>query len=170
MQKMTKNIIILDGYNVIHRIPELQQFLNQDLATARTQLFRFCSNWLATRRDFGLFYIVFDGQSGVVGNDYQPGAGIRTVYTNTGETADTRILTMIEELSSTATITVVSDDNFVRTHSHALDAIIMSASDFFATPTANRSARQQNHANEKKLTPKQIKDINASLKDEWNIE
>ncbi len=167
---MTENIIILDGYNVIHRIPELQQFLNKDLATARTQLFRFCSSWLATRRDFGLFYIVFDGQSGVVGNDYQPGTGIRTIYTNTGETADTRILTMIDELSATAAITVVSDDNFVKTHSRAREATIMSASNFFTTPTANRSARQQRHSNEKNLTPKQIKDINASLKNEWNIE
>lgn len=170
MSKMSKNIIILDGYNVIHKIPDLARLLEKDLATARDGLFRFCSSWLSTRNDVWLFYIVFDGQSSIVDSTYQPARGIRPVFTKTGEQADTRILEIIKERKNDCRITVVSDDNFVKNHSRGLDVAIMSVSDFFSIPTAKRSKKTNKHTCDKQLTPKQINDINQSLKDEWNIE
>lgn len=171
---MKKNIIIIDGYNVIHRVPDLERLLDRGLETAREGLFRFCSSWLATRKDVWLFYIVFDGQSDVLGDERQPAPGIRAVYTRTGEQADTRIIQIVDERKKDFIVTVVSDDNFVRNHSSDLAVKVMSSSDFFNLPTARGRGRGRNqHAgggDDKNLTPREVKNINDSLKDAWGIE
>ena len=170
MNKKRKKIIVLDGYNIIHQVPELERHLATSLEKGREALCRFCSNWMATRKDVWLFYIVFDGQSGIAEHDYQPGPGIRAIYTETGEKADTRIIHIVEEQNNISNITVVSDDNFVRRHSRDLGAELMSAAAFFDTPaTPHLPAGRAELDNDKKLTSKQKKDINESLKQEWGI-
>ncbi|OVE75680.1 hypothetical protein BVX97_03855 [bacterium E08(2017)] len=172
MSKTNKKIIILDGYNIIHRIPEFERLLDTSLEAARERLYRFCANWMSTRKDVYLFYIVFDGQTGLTEGSHQPSPGIRTVFTNTGEKADTRIVDITEERINDAKVAVVSDDNFVRNKCHLLDAEIISVDSFISLPGAAARLRQQKDppANDKKLHPRQQKMINDDLKREWGIE
>lgn len=169
---MKKNIIILDGYNIIHQIPELEKFLDQDLAKARDGLSRLCRNWLASRKDIWLFYIVFDGSSDVPNNETQSARDIRIIYTKTNETADTRILDILEERKNDCNATIVSEDNFVKRQSRLLGAKIMSVSSFAATAAgkSRNAVRSMKYSGKNDLTPSQQKDINDSLKKHWGLD
>lgn len=163
--------MIIDGYNVIHRVPHLKTLLNNSLESARTGLFRYCTNWHENRKDIWIFYVVFDGSSNVQGYSHQPALGVRVVYTKTNETADTRILELINERIHDCKITVVSDDNFVKRHSRLLNAKIMSTTEFAGViPKMKNAPHRQANVSEKKLTPSEEKQINDSLRQSWNID
>jgi len=54
--------LILDGYNVIHAVPELARHLDRSLQSAREALVRLCQAYRARRGDIGRLYVVFDGR------------------------------------------------------------------------------------------------------------
>jgi len=58
---------VVDGYNVIHRVGRFKQQMERSLEAGRIALLRYCSEWRARRRDVDQFYVVFDGDSSVVG-------------------------------------------------------------------------------------------------------
>ena len=89
---MQKRIIIIDGYNVVHRIPRWAEQLDASLERGREALLIYCRRWMQTRGDVWLFVVVFDGDSEVTAAHSSAGPGVRVLYTQTGETADDRIL------------------------------------------------------------------------------
>jgi len=142
---MKKKIMIIDGYNVIHRIPELSKRLSNSLESAREGLISYCKKWRMTRRDISECYVVFDGDSSVLGARSQVARGIRVVCTKTKESADDRILNLIEQGHGTGEYVVVSDDNKVCQGSRRLDAKVISVSEFYGTLTTKRSWSRRYH-------------------------
>ena len=64
--------LILDGYHVIHAVPELARHLDRSLQSAREALVRLCRAYRARRGDIGRLYEVFN-------NARAFGAGVMSV-------------------------------------------------------------------------------------------
>ena len=103
--------LILDGYNVIHKIPSLRNHLKRSLEEARKAL----ANFIITRAssyDKSSISIVFDGRDGII-NTGSVLSGIKCIYTKTRQEADDLIISLIRNSPNPRNITVISDDNYV---------------------------------------------------------
>jgi uncharacterized protein len=150
-------ILVLDGYNVLHREPSLKAHFERGLEAARAALVRFCQAWMASRGDVRQFWVVFDGAG--YGFDGSGGGanGVRVLYSETGETADERIVALVEELRRYSACTVVSDDREVARQSRALGAEILTVGDFCRVPQARGgSGRQRRRTSEADAQEKEL--------------
>ncbi len=185
---MQKRIFIIDGYNVIHRVARLERHLQTSLERAREALLAYCRRWMQTRGDVWLFYVVFDGDSAVMSSQSSSGSGIRVVYTQTGETADDRILEIVREFGTGCTYTVVSDDRYVFGNAKRMSSDVMSADAFASVLSAKTedASPQRKHRGQGshlsgdvdrtcgdnaagKISVHDAKIITDSLRREWNV-
>ena len=135
-------LYILDAYNVIHKVPELEACLNRGLRQARDALVMFCQHLLAKRRDIHQIIIVFDGRTEFHHLPREQTPKIRIEYSDTEEKADERIVKILEEHEAVAGKAVVSDDNFVRNQARAYRTRITSVAEFNAMLKKFPSSRQ----------------------------
>jgi predicted RNA-binding protein with PIN domain len=138
---MTRQIMVLDAYNILHRCPRWVALLEQSLEQAREQLLGYCRRWMAERGDVWLFCVVFDGDSGVSGGLRSAGGGIRVFFSKSGQTADDRLLAIVNEFGPQFTYTVVSDDRYVRDKARLLGAAVLSCQAFSTTLHEVEAAR-----------------------------
>ena len=130
--------IILDGYNVIHGIPELLAKLDKSLQDARTALAMHMSTWKWKNR-YSEILIIFDGQDGVAERPFNTKlCGIDCAFARTKEKADNLIVSIVRSAKDASKITVVSDDNYVRNNCRALGAEVEHAS-FLQSPPKKRA-------------------------------
>lgn len=164
-------IIILDAYNVVHRVPEFKKCLDVSLERGRKVLVSFCKEWLSVRRDVEQFWLVFDGQGMPGGEGAQGGRGVRVMYSAGGETADERILHLIEEVGRYSSFVVVSDDAAVARGARVLNAETMSVMSFYGTLRKGRRQRgsESEGSADKDLSPEEKHSITESLKREWGL-
>ncbi len=166
-----KRIMVLDGYNIIHRLPTLEGHLNRSLQSARTALVGYCTRWLAERKDVHMFYVVFDGNSETAGWSADGAAGVRAVFSEKGETADERILAIVRAQDRKQRYTVVSDDRYVRDNARSCSSEVLSAQEFYEilTMKKRRSAAAGLRAGGTKtgLTDGQEHEITDSLRRVW---
>jgi predicted RNA-binding protein with PIN domain len=176
-EQMRKTIYILDGYNLIHRVPRWREKFDISLEQGRNALLGYCRRWVQTRGDVWLFYVVFDGDSAVMASHSSAGPGIRVVYSRTGETADDRILEIVHEFGEKCRYVVVSDDNYVARNARGLDAETMAADTFAAvlnaksskTCSKRRGISQNDFGENDKPDGQTAKSITESLMREWNV-
>jgi predicted RNA-binding protein with PIN domain len=162
---------VLFRSNIIHRVPELSARLNSSLEASRTSLITCCLNWLAARKDVSGFIVVFDGDSSVLGDKAQSKAGVRVVYTDTGESADSRIIGLVGEYAGTHECVVVSDDQAVVTGTRAGGGSVMTAGEFagILTRSARRAQGRPGEIGKNGLSPAMEREISERLKLEWGI-
>ena len=169
---MRKTIYIIDGYNVIHRVPRLRNTLARGLEPARRALLRYCSDWMRRRGDVWKFYVVFDGDSSVTGSHRQITPAVYAVFSRTGETADERIIEIVREQGADCRFVVVSDDNFVSGTAKQCDAEHMTTTRFLevlTVPTGGPAAQREQEESKQGLSPSEEHRINESLKREWGL-
>ena len=165
-----KRIFILDGYNVIHRVPELESRLVSGLDRARQALIVRCAEWFRRRGDIQQLRIVFDGDSSVGHDAHEMVHGIRVVYSETGETADERILSMLGDTHPPQAYVVVSDDREVTGRSRRQGASVMSAAAFFRYSTSPTHRAGPGAAGEKpEPGSTTAQNINKQLIAEWDL-
>jgi len=171
---MRKRIMILDAYNILHRLPSWKPLLEVSLENGREALLAYCRRWMMQRGDVWLFIAVFDGDSGVMAGQSSAGPGVRVVYSATGESADDRILAILHEFGERFDYVVVSDDRYVINRAKLLGAAIMSSSAFGAFLSARdrrgpaakgraAAAREGDDA----LSPDESREITESLLRLW---
>lgn len=124
--------LILDGYNVIHAIPELTKRLDQSLESARQGLIDFCVAFKAKRGDVGQLYIVFDGDDAYAGQPSMDRGGVTVMFSRRGEEADERILKLIRHDGGQSRFLIVSDDTYIFNNARAHGARVISVRDFYA--------------------------------------
>lgn len=165
-----KKYILVDGYNVIHKVPVLEEKLDISLEQARDALVAMCNEWIALRRDYEGIMVVFDGKTRAGGKDYGSFRNVKMVYTETGETADDRIVQICRENTKTHEFLVITDDNAVRSGSRINNASVISVSKFLGVQRAKKAKAANQNVDDRKLTSDQIKKINAALAKEWGLE
>ena len=168
----SKRVFVLDGYNVISRSPKLRAQLDRSLETARNGLVNDCQAWLTHRRDAIEFVIVFDGCSDALARPAGGRPRIRLIFTETDEEADDRILAMLPRIVKEGAVTVVTDDARVKRGAQSLGADTVAVSEFAATimRTKKRAHGSPAVGHSPDITPRQAKEINDSLIEEWGLE
>jgi predicted RNA-binding protein with PIN domain len=171
---MTRTILILDAYNILHRIPRWSAVLEVSLEQGREQLLGYCRRWMQSRGDVWLFCVVFDGDSGVSGGLRSAGAGIRVFFSRSGQTADDRLLAILDEFGPAFAYTVVSDDHYVRDKARLLGASVCDCKSFAGTLDAVDAGRSQRGArgsgsagDDRKVRPDDAARITDELRRLW---
>jgi len=124
--------MILDGYNVIHAVPELAQHMDRSLQSAREALVRLCQEYRLRRGDIERLYVVFDGRDAYAsGSPEQHDGSVTVCFAQKPEEADERILRVIEAERGRSRCVVVSNDNEVFNNARAFGARVMSVQEFY---------------------------------------
>jgi predicted RNA-binding protein with PIN domain len=167
---MSKRIMLIDAYNVIHQIPFYSNCLDVSLERARNALIQHCIAWRHTRRDVTDFWIVFDGQTEFAGQSSgSHGNGVQSIFTKTSQTADDKILEIIKYgTCSAAQYTVVSNDNYVMSSSKSLGAKVISVQEFYQE-SQHKKGKEVSVQDTKEISSKDAKDINKWLSDELGL-
>ena len=165
-----KKYILVDGYNVIHKIPELEEKLDVSLEQARDGLVAMCNQWIALRKDYEGIMVVFDGKSHIGRTDFASFGNVKMIYTETGETADDRIVHICRENMKTHEFLVITDDRAVQSGSRINNASVISVSRFLGVQRAKKAKAANQNIDDRKLSPDQMRRINATLAKEWGIE
>jgi len=122
--------LVIDGYNVIHAIPDIEGLLEESLEAARIGLIRMVTEFKNSRKDVQRIFIVFDGKSEGPDQEVAVSEGITAIYTPTGKEADNKILEIIKDSDQPQSITVISNDNFLYNNARSLGARIKTVRDF----------------------------------------
>jgi predicted RNA-binding protein with PIN domain len=120
--------IIIDAYNLIHRVSDLRRFLNQSLEEAREQLLR---KLVLFRKDKKIkITCVFDGN-----NVSQPSNetrwGIQIHFSVPPRKADEVIKILIQRKRNPQNVTVISSDNEILGFARNSRAQIMTSEEFY---------------------------------------
>ena len=108
-----RNLVIVDGYNLIYSDDRLKETAQYSLEKAREELMDLLSNYVSfTKTELVLVfdaYLVKDGE----GSDFMHD-GYRVVYTKADQTADAYIEKMMHELGPDYSIRMVTNDRLLQ--------------------------------------------------------
>jgi predicted RNA-binding protein with PIN domain len=122
-------LIVIDGYNLVHRTPSLRPGPDRSLHEARQKLLNLLS-WTVGRGE-ATFLVVFDGAD--AGARGAGGGRVEVRWSRPPETADDVIRRIVEEsMNRYERVTVVTADLEVARHARAMGADV-SLSDLFIT-------------------------------------
>lgn len=152
---------ILDGYNIINRLPGLSQGTLEERRNALIQILH--SKQGSARNSVT---VVFDGQSeiGGWGPSQQSLGGFKVIFTS-NETADDRIKLLVEEQTNRKNVVVISDDRDIQYYVRALGAQVQGVTQFFAAAVS--SGRRVSGGGK---APKEQKNISLTLEHKINAE
>lgn len=130
----TERLILIDGYNVIHRSPHLKPGPDRTLQEAREKLLNLLS-W--TVGGEATFLVVFDGADGVRRDSHQGRIEVR--WSKPPQKADDLIRELVEEqIDKVERLTVVTADLEVARHARAMGADIVLSDLFLASVLPQR--------------------------------
>lgn len=114
--------LIIDGYNLIHRIPGLLKALNKSIDFGRDELFGMAAAYCDHNNSEGI--IVYDGKR--TQRTVERGNPM-VVFSKRGESADSVIESFIYQLKDRSQARVVTDDRAVTNMVTGMGAFTMSA-------------------------------------------
>ncbi len=159
-----KNILLIDGYNVINRIPELVAGLSGGLENARTRLALQVSTWCQNHQAFECV-IVFDGDPQYAGSREASLAGISCIFSQTPHGCDDEIIQYVRNFKGRKSdITVVSDDNNVRNNCRAHGASVQPSSYIMTRTSRHTAGRRESSADGRGIDQRAAATINKELK------
>ena len=124
------NKIIIDGYNMIHRVPKLNQFLEKSLERARHELILLLKSYLVRAKV--QIILVFDGQYSFLGTfEDNPNSKLEVIFSKHPMKADPLIKAMIDKEKNKKTLTLVSDDVDIVNHARGQGTQVLSPVDFY---------------------------------------
>lgn len=154
--------LIVDGYNIIHAIPELENELDKSLMSARRALTGALLRYQAFERSIRRIYVAYDSKDGT--GDIEDTGLVKNIYAPKASSADNEIVKMLKSAGNPRKIAVLSKDNFVVNHARAMGADILSVNEFLKKI---RTAKKQ--AGRPHLSDEEKDDITRELKKIWNI-
>ena len=162
-------LLIVDGYNVIHRLPELKPSLDVGLENARLRLALLVSAWNHDHPAYECV-IVFDGDERVSGGGESNLAGVRCVFSRMAHGGDARIVRLVREYGGRASdITVVSDDNFVGNNCRAHGASVQPAGYIMTRKAPPKRRPSDIAAGSKGLDRKAAAEIDRELRKKFGL-
>jgi predicted RNA-binding protein with PIN domain len=102
--------IVVDGYNLIHAMPELARLVASDLERARDRLVGKLAVYRSSRHV--RVTVVFDGR-GAGALQTRPPGGVEVVFSRAPQNADAKIKNLVSLAKSPRSWTVVTSDNSI---------------------------------------------------------
>jgi len=120
-------VLIVDGYNAIHKIPEVDDLLDESLEDARNAITDLAREYQRRHGGIAEAHVVFDGK-----NEYRNLSFNKPnqVFSKTGE-GDRKIIRLTQDKSNQFHVIVVSDDNYVGNGCRAAGATVISVKKFY---------------------------------------
>lgn len=122
------NILIVDGYNAIHKIPEIDGLLDESLEEARGAITDLAREYQRRTGGIADVFVVFDGKDEYSGLSFNKP---NQVFSKTGE-GDRKIIRLAQEKISKYHVIVASDDNYVGNSCRAAGATVITIKKFYA--------------------------------------
>jgi predicted RNA-binding protein with PIN domain len=145
--------LILDGYNVINKIPELRRALDKNLQAAREALMDYMISRGARWNSEYTVTVVFDARKVMV--DLMPvqvRRGITIMFAEPPHDADEMIIEKLRQAKHASAITVVSDDNKIANHVRAFKGKLLKVREFVnwmdkrsSTPVTRKSLKKSDY-------------------------
>jgi len=147
--------IVIDGYNLIHAMPELAGLVGNDLERARDGLVAKLAVYRSGRNV--RVTVVFDGR-GATAQQTRPPGGIEVVFSRAPQTADAKIKTMLALEKSPKSWTVVTSDNSIVLYARDYGAKTIPSAEFAAKlgKTIPNLGPSRPVAQEAPLTPSEV--------------
>jgi len=162
-------ILLIDGYNVINRLPELKASLDGGLENARNTLAFLISRW-SQRYPTVECVIIFDGDLRYQGSSNQRVAGIRCIFSHTTHGGDDAIIRFVRDYQGKKSdITVVSDDNNVRNNCRAHGASVKPSGYITTANMRRRGARAKDPSDAKAIDRKTAAEIDKELRKKFGL-
>ena len=156
----SERLIIVDGYNLIHRTPQLAPGPERTLEQSRDKLLNLLA-WAIGAGD-ARFVVVFDGATG--GGRDQRSARVEVRFSRPPESADDVIRRLVEErIDRGVRVTVVTADLEVARHARAMGADI-ALSDLFLSSALGPNRTGEPGA---PVTPEKPLSISKRELEEW---
>jgi predicted RNA-binding protein with PIN domain len=164
-----RKYLIIDGYNAINKIKELESIKDISLEKARFSFISILKNFMACKNMFDNIVIVFDSKEQFLGIQRECHGKVEVFFSTADRDADSVIVDMLRDASSDDNITVASDDNFVRNHARVFSREVISIRELkeiiMLKKQNNKSKMKTN-----KISHDKIKNINEELKKFWRLE
>ncbi|MBU4377179.1 MAG: NYN domain-containing protein [Candidatus Omnitrophica bacterium] len=154
--------LIVDGYNIIHALPELESELEKSLMSSRRALTEALKRYQAGERSIKRIYVVYDSKEGT--GDIEDLGLVKNLYAPKGSSADSEIVRILKSAKSLKKTAVFSKDNFVINHARSMGADILPVDKFLRKI---RSAK--NTAKCHVLSEEAKEEINRELRKVWRI-
>jgi predicted RNA-binding protein with PIN domain len=164
-----RQVLLVDGYNVINRVPELKVSLDGGLQNARNQLALRVSNW-GHEHPAVECVIVFDGDFEYAAGRDQRLAGIRCIFSLTSHGGDDEIIRFVRTYrGKKSEITVVSDDNNVGNNCRAHGAVVQPSSYIMTGKARHAGGRGKAPTDGKGIGKKAAAEIDKELKKKFGL-
>lgn len=153
--------VIVDGYNVVHAVPELERQLDRSLEAAREALVSLCREYRARRGDVARVTVVFDGDQAHARGLHADRGGVTVLFTQRQEEADERILSLVRDDGGRSRFVIVSNDTHIVNNARALGARVIPVQTFYRQARPARSPRSTPPADAEKtsLSPHEAQQI-----------
>lgn len=159
--------LIIDGYNAISKIPELEAKKDNSLEAARLSFIKMLKDFMAQKDIFDKIFVVFDSKERELGIRRHSYGNVEVLFTTIDKDADSVIVDMLRKASGKDNISVSSDDNFVRNHAKGFGRDVISIKELKGIMLKKKGFRRK--IKEKDLEGDRIKDINEELKRHWGL-
>lgn len=162
-------ILLVDGYNVVNRVPELRTSLDGGLQNARNRLALQVSTWSHEHPGVEPI-IVFDGRFQLSGGREQRIAGVRCIFSLAAHGGDDELIRFVRDYQGKKSdITVVSDDNNVANNCGAHGAAVQPSSFIMAKKRRGSPGKTNGPAGGKGLDAKAVAAIDDELKKKFGL-
>jgi len=161
--------LIIDGYNAIAKIKELEAKKDLSLEASRMFFIQILKEFMARKNIFNKVFIVFDSKEESLGIRRHSYGKVEAVFATADRDADSVIVDLLKNASSKDKISVSSDDNFVRNHAKAFGSDVISISEL-ENIIMLKKKNIRSKIRDKDLAGEKVKDINEELKKRWGLE
>ena len=143
------NKIIIDGWNVCWKIPEIMEYIPHNLPLARKKLNVTVSNYFSNKKS--VYKIIYDGQPGIISLD--PESRKQQIqFSKNPQNADQKIISFLKIQKNPKKWTVITSDRELAGRAKNLGAEVYSSEEFI-----------------QKLRKKRVNNLNESKKQNPNL-
>lgn len=148
------NKIIIDGYNMIHLVPELRQFLDEGLERSRDELIRKLKSYLLNKKVY--IAVVFDGNHPASGQTFERNHNLEIKFSNYPFKADPLIKRLIQKEKHKGALTIVTHDSDIAAFAAAEHAAVISPSEFWERLTKRQQSNDLYNKFDRELSDEEL--------------
>ena len=162
--------LIIDGYNAIARIKELDIRKEVSLEASRMHFIKMLLDFMSQKRIFDKVFIVFDSKEKALGVRKDSYADVEVLFSTSDKDADSVIVDLLRASSGSEKISVSSDDNFIRNHARAYGCDVIAISELRKIIMLKKKNYRSKITGDKHIEGEKAKSINAELKKHWRLD
>ena len=128
MKPTPVELYLIDGYNVIYKIPEIKILMETDLQSARERFVMLLTNYFSNKRTEVI--VVFDGLSDIADFNVHTNPKVKVLFSRQNQKADILIKSITDERSNKSLITIISSDHEVYQYGKVSRCNVMKSEEF----------------------------------------